>query len=128
MAQHTLVIQMARNEAAIKSAYTTIKRICQQYGQLPLNVVVTDSSQEQGQQYFMRLNQVCQQFLGISLRFLGAIPVRKTIPEVEAGKTAGLKNRHGVAPSPAMQSAMAFKAVASNLEQQRVTAPSLAAA
>lgn len=128
MAQHTLVIQMARNEAAIKSAYTTIKRICQQHGQLPLSVVVTDASQEQGQQYFMRLNQVCQQFLGLSLRFLGAIPVRKAIPEAEAKKTNGLKHRHGVAPSPAMQSAMAFKAVASGLNQQRVNAPSLAAA
>ncbi len=127
MAQHTLVLQMGRNEAAIKSAYTTIKRLCQQHGQLPLSVVVTDSTHEQGQQYFMRLNQVCQQFLGISLSFLGAIPEQKMVQKAENTQAHGLKNRHGLEPSPATQSALAFKAIARSLGQ-RVSTSSLAAA
>lgn len=127
MAQHTLVLQMGRNEAAIKSAYMTIKRLCQQHGQLPLSVVVTDSSHEQGQQYFMRLNQVCQQFLGISLSFLGAIPENKVVQKTENIQAHGLKNRHGLEPSPATQSALAFKAIARSLDQ-RVSTSSLAAA
>ena len=127
MAQHTLVLQMGRNEAAIKSAYMTIKRLCQQHGQLPLSVVVTDSSHEQGQQYFMRLNQVCQQFLGISLSFLGAIPEHKMVQKTENTQANGLKNRQGLEPSPATQSALAFKAIARSLDQRETTS-SLAAA
>lgn len=127
MAQHTLVLQMGRNDAAIKSAYMTIKRLCQQHGQLPLSVVVTDSSHEQGQQYFMRLNQVCQQFLGNSLSFLGAIPEHKAIHKAESRQAPGLKNRHGLEPSPATQSAMAFKAIARSLDQ-RASTSTLAAA
>lgn len=127
MAQHTLVLQMGRNEEAIKSAYMTIKRLCQQHGQLPLSVVVTDSSHEQGQQYFMRLNQVCQQFLGVSLSFLGAIPEHKMAQKAENTRNTGLKNRQGTEPSPAMQSAIAFKAIARSLDQ-RLNTSSLAAA
>jgi flagellar biosynthesis protein FlhG len=128
MAQHTLVIQMERHDEAIKSAYTTIKRICQQHGQMPLSVVVTDASHEQGQQYFMRLNQVCQQFLGVTLSFLGAIPGGKSMQKAQAKPNAGLKNRLAVEPTPPMQSAMAFKAIAKSLDQQRLTTSSLAAA
>jgi flagellar biosynthesis protein FlhG len=126
MAQHSLVLQMERHDEAIKSAYTSIKRICQQHGQLPLSVVVTDATHEQGQQYFMRLNQVCQQFLGISLGFLGAIPESKSMQKAQP--VTGLKNRLAAEPTPATQSAMAFKAVARSLEQQRLTTSSLAAA
>ncbi|HSH86229.1 MAG TPA: hypothetical protein VK958_03155 [Methylophilus sp.] len=127
MAQHTLVLQMGRNEAAIKSAYMTIKRLCQQHGQLPLSVVVTDSSHEQGQQYFMRLNQVCQQFLGISLSFLGAIPENKMMQKAENTRTTDLKNHHGREPSTATQAAIAFRAIARSLDQHLNTS-SLAAA
>jgi flagellar biosynthesis protein FlhG len=123
MAQHELVIQMERNEEAIKSAYVMIKRISQQYGQLPLNVMVTGSTQEQGQQYFMRLNQVCEQFLGVALSFLGAIPEM-----IVSSKTTGDKNKNGLDTSPAAQSALAFKAIAKSLEKQRLATPSLAAA
>ncbi|MGQ2966182.1 MinD/ParA family ATP-binding protein [Methylophilus sp.] len=126
MAQHSLVLQVERHDEAIKSAYTTIKRICQQHGQLPLSVVVTDATHEQGQQYFMRLNQVCQQFLGISLGFLGAIPDSKAMQKAQAA--AGLKNRLAAESAPATQSAMAFRAVARSLDQQRLTTSSLAAA
>jgi flagellar biosynthesis protein FlhG len=126
MAEHSLVLQVERHDEAIKSAYTTIKRICQQHGQLPLSVVVTDATHEQGQQYFMRLNQVCQQFLGISLGFLGAIPESKAMQKTQAAP--GLKNRLATETTPATQSAMAFKAVARSLDQQRLTTSSLAAA
>lgn len=128
MTQHELVIQMDRTDEAIKSSYTTIKRICQQYGQVRLSVLVTDSSHEQGQQYFMRLNQVSQQFLGVSLSFLGAIPGINMLQKNTATAKTGFKNRHEVEPSPAAQSALAFKAIATTLEKQRLSTPSLAAA
>lgn len=128
MAQHTLVIQMERHDEAIKSAYTTIKRICQQHGQLPLSVVVTEASHEQGQQYFMRLNQVCQQFLGVSLGFLGAIPDSNLLKKAQAKPASGLKSRLPVELSPATQSALAFKAIARSLDQQRLATSSMAAA
>jgi flagellar biosynthesis protein FlhG len=128
MAQHTLLIQMERHDEAIKSAYTTIKRICQQHGQLRLSVVVTDASHEQGQQYFMRLNQVCQQFLGISLSFLGAIPDSKSMQQAQAKPLTGLKTRLAAESPPVTSSAQAFKAIARGLDQQRLTTSSLAAA
>lgn len=127
MAQHTLVIHMERHDEAIKSAYTTIKRICQHHGQLPLSVVVTDATHEQGQQYFMRLSQVCQQFLGVTLSFLGAIPDIKLMQKTQAKPLSSLKSRHAAEPSPVTPSAVAFKAIARSLEQ-RLTTSSLAAA
>lgn len=120
MAQHELVVQMERTEEAIKAAYSTIKRICQQYGELPIRIMVTGCSQEQGQQYFMRLNQVCKQFLGVTLQFLGAIP------DTDAILKTGLKSHHDSNATAA--AAMAFKTIAHSLEKQRLTTPSLVAA
>lgn len=121
-AEHELVIQMDRSDTAIKAAYVTIKHISQQHGQLPLGVVVTGANHDQGQQYFMRLNQVCKQFLGVTLDFLGAIPAEETIAVATA-------TRH-TKPETAKQTqtAMAFKSVAHRLEKQRITTPSLAVA
>jgi flagellar biosynthesis protein FlhG len=121
-AQHELIIQMDRSDTAIKAAYVTIKHISQQYGQLPLSIVVTDANQDQGQQYFMRLNQVCKQFLGVTLAFLGAIPAEQPMPATMAAGQAK--------PAMAKQTAtsLAFKSVAHRLEKQRITTPSLAVA
>ncbi|SDK30316.1 flagellar biosynthesis protein FlhG [Methylophilus rhizosphaerae] len=122
MAQHAVVIQMERSDEAIKSAYITIKRLCQQDAQQPLSIMVTGATHAQGQQYFMRLNQVCGQFLGISLNFLGAIPQAVTIQ-----KANGVSHRNGGDTSPAAQLALAFKTIAGSLEKQRLATPSLAA-
>lgn len=127
LAQHALIIQMERNEEAIKSAYVMIKRICQQYGPMALSIMVTGSTTEQGQQYFMRLNQVCEQFLGLSLHFLGAIPEANIAQKTGGLQSAVAKHRDALATTVATQS-MAFKAIASRLEKQRLTTPSLAAA
>lgn len=125
-AEHELVIQMDRSDTAIKAAYVTIKHISQQHGEVPLSVVVTGASHDQGQQYFMRLNQVCKQFLGVTLEFLGAIPTDETRPaSTMSGRRAdnALPNTH----KPG-QTALAFKSVAHRLEKQRNTMPSLAVA
>ncbi|QDC44142.1 MinD/ParA family ATP-binding protein [Methylophilus medardicus] len=122
MATHELVIQLDRSDNAIKDAYATIKHISQQHGQIPLSVVVTGSTPDQGQQYFMRLNQVCKQFLGVSLDFLGAIPADEPVPtSVKHARTQPEAVKQ-------QQTAMAFKSVAHRLEKQRTTAPSLAVA
>ncbi len=120
VAEHELVIQMDRSEEAIKSAYVTIKHISQQHGQIPMGVVVTDANQDQGKQYFMRLNQVCKQFLGVSLDFIGAMPHSQS-DAAEAGRQK---------PETAKQSqtALAFKSVAHRLEKQRITMPTMAVA
>lgn len=121
-AEHELVIQMDRSDIAIKAAYVTIKHISQQHGQLPLGVVVTGANHDQGQQYFMRLNQVCKQFLGVTLAFLGAIPAEDTMPVATAsGHTKPEAAKQN-------QTALAFKSVAHRLEKQRITTPSLAVA
>jgi len=122
IAEHELVIQMDRTEAAIKAAYVTIKHISRQHGQIPLGVVVTGANNDQGQQYFMRLNQVCKQFLGVTLDFIGAMPAEEAVP----AKTSTTRHKPEVA-KPA-QTALAFKSVAHRLEKQRITTPSLAVA
>lgn len=122
MSQHELVIQMGRDEEAIKSTYITIKRLCQQYGNRPFGVVVTRSSQAQGQQYFLRLSQVCKQFLGVSLNFLGAIP------DDDALRKSSAMGRSVMDAFPKAQAAIAFKAVASSLAKHRLTPSSLAVA
>lgn len=121
IAEHELVIQMDRSDSAIKAAYVTIKHISQQHGNVPLSVVVTGANHDQGQQYFMRLNQVCKQFLGVALNFLGAIPAEETKP----GAAAGRMQPGNVKPD---QTALAFKSVAHHLEKQRITTPSMAVA
>jgi len=123
IAEHELVIQMDRSEAAIKAAYTTIKHISQQHGQIPLGVVVTGANHDQGQQYFMRLNQVCKQFLGVTLDFIGAMPLEEPAGAVQK-KTGNAKTE----VAKAGQTALAFKSVAHRLEKQRITTPSLAVA
>lgn len=121
-AEHELVIQMDRSDTAIKAAYVTIKHISQHYGQLPLGIVVTGANQDQGQQYFMRLNQVCKQFLGVTLTFLGAIPAEQPLPVATAA-------RHVKPELPKHNpTTLAFKSVAHRLEKQRITTPSLAVA
>ena len=120
MAQHALVIQMERSEEAIKSAYITIKRLCQQHTQQALSIMVTDASHAQGHQYFMRLNQVCEQFLGISLNFLGAVPGMSAVQN-----RSGIHHRNE--SSPAAQMALAFKTITGSLEKQRLASPALAA-
>lgn len=122
MSQHELVIQMGRDEEAIKAAYITIKQVCQQYGNRPFGVVVTRSNQAQGQQYFMRLSQVCKQFLGVSLNFLGAIP------DDDALRKSSAMGRSVIDAFPKAQAAIAFKAVASSLAKHRLTPSSLAVA
>lgn len=122
VAEHELVIQMDRSDTAIKAAYATIKHISQQHGLIPLAVLVTGANHDQGQQYFMRLNQVCKQFLGVTLDFLGAIPAEETQP---ATKVAG-RMKPEVAKQN--QTALAFKSVAHRLGKQRITTPSLAVA
>ena len=121
IAEHELVIQMDRSDSAIKAAYVTIKHISQQHGNVPLSVVVTGANHDQGQQYFMRLNQVCKQFLGVALNFLGAIPAEETKPVAAAGRI----QPGNVKPD---QTALAFKSVAHHLEKQRITTPSMAVA
>lgn len=120
MAQHALVIQMERSEEAIKSAYITIKRLCQQNIKQPLSIMVTGATHAQGQQYFMRLNQVCEQFLGISLDFLGAIPGVTTVQQASS-------IHHRNESSPAAQMALAFKTITGSLEKQRLATPAMAA-
>jgi flagellar biosynthesis protein FlhG len=123
IAEHELVIQMDRSEAAIKAAYVTIKHISQQHGQIPLRVVVTGANHDQGQQYFMRLNQVCKQFLGVTLDFIGAMPAEEPTGAAQK-KTGNAKTE----VAKAGQTALAFKSVAHRLEKQRITTPSLAVA
>lgn len=119
-AEHELVIQMNRGDAAIKAAYVTIKHIHQEHGNVPLSIVVTDANHEQGQQYFMRLNQVCKQFLGVTLNFLGAIPTEEAKPAATNGQASSK-----VKLNP---TAMAFKAVAQHLDKQRMSTASMAVA
>lgn len=120
IAEHELVIQMDKSDEAIKAAYVTIKHISQQYGQIPMGVVVTGASHDQGKQYFMRLNQVCKQFLGVTMDFVGAMPADL------AASTPGLRTSPAVAKQT--QAALAFKSVAHRLETQRITMPSMAVA
>lgn len=122
MSKHELVIQMQRNEAGIKAAYTCIKRVCMQYGNQPFGVVVTAANQLQGQQYFMRLNQVCQQFLGVKLSFLGAIPNDDALQQSTA------MGRSVVDAFPKAQATLAFKAVANSLDKRPLASASMAMA
>lgn len=122
MSRHELVVQMQRNEYGIKAAYSSIKRVCQQYGNRPFGLVVTGASAAQGQQYFLRLNQVCQQFLGVTVSFLGAIP------EDDALQQSSVLGRSIMDAFPKAQAALAFKAVASSLGKQRLLSTALAAA
>lgn len=122
IAAHELVIQMDRSDAAIKSAYATIKHISQQHGQIPLGVVVTDANHDQGNQYFMRLNQVCKQFLGITLEFIGAMPADTSMAVTDN------PGRATAEVSKQLSSTLAFKTVAHRLEQQRISMPSMAVA
>lgn len=110
MAAHELVIQMDRSDEAMKSAYLTIKHLSQQHGPLPMGVVITDANNDQGKQLFLRLNQVCKQFLGVSLAFIGAIPAQT---QVSARPAA---------------TALAFNTVAHRLEKHRIAPPAMAAA
>lgn len=110
MAEHELVIQMDRSDEGMKAAYLTIKHLSQQHGPLPVGVVVTDANSDQGTQLFLRLNQVCKQFLGVSLAFIGAMPPQ-------------------TAPSaPSSSATLAFHTVAHRLEKQRIAPPAMAAA
>ena len=122
IAEHELIIQMDRSDDAIKSAYATIKHISQRHGQIPLGVVVTDANQDQGKQYFMRLNQVCKQFLGLSLDFIGAMPAQT------GTVNANTSTQQATEVSKQLSSTLAFKTVAHRLEQQRISMPSMAVA
>lgn len=122
MLEHELVVQMDRSEDAIKNAYLNIKRICQQYGNRSFGVVVTRADQTQGQLYFKRLSQVCQQFLGVTLSFLGAIP------DDEALKKSSVMGLNVIDAFPKAQVTVAIKALADRLQQQRIPTASLAVA
>lgn len=114
IAQQEIIIQMQRDEPGIKSAYACIKRICQQYSQRSLSLLVTAASHAEGHQYYMRLNQVCQHFLGVNLHFLGAIPavqpatragmsVMQPAPKtttIASGTTAASLGKHGLLSNP----------------------------
>lgn len=122
MAQHALVLHLPRSERAIKAAYSAIKRICLRYGQQPVSVLVEGANPAQGQQYFMRLNQVCQQFLGVSLQFLGAIP------EDDALQQSNRLGRSVLDAFPKAQATLAFKAIAKRLDKHQTGTTSLAVA
>lgn len=122
MPKHELVVQLHRSEHGIKAAYSCIKRVCQQYGNRPFGIVVTAANEAQGQQYFLRLNQVCQQFLGVALNFLGAIP------EDEALQQSTALGRSVIDAFPKAKATLAFKAIANSLGKQRLLTPSLVAA
>lgn len=111
LAEQTLVIHMPHDENAITAAYSLIKRICMQYGERGFGIVISQASRLQGQHMFMRLQQVCQQFLGISLHFLGAIP--QETPTVAA---------------PASPGSQAFRQLASNLDKHAFHHAALVAA
>lgn len=122
MAQHALVLHLPRSESAIKAAYSHIKRLCQLYGQQPMSVLVDGADAAQGQQYFMRLNQVCQQFLGVSLQFLGSIP------EDDALQQSTRLGRSVLDAFPRAQATLAFKAIAKRLDKHQTGTTSLAVA
>lgn len=78
LAAHAMVIQMGNQPADIKAAYTTIKHLCGHYGDRTFGIMVYRATALQAQHAFLRLQQVCLQFLGISLQFVGALSVTES--------------------------------------------------
>ncbi len=109
MATQACVIQMGQRPESIKAAYSCIKHLCARYGERPFGILVNRATELQAQQAFMRLQQVCLQFLGINLQFVGAIP------EDEALQQSHALGRSVMEAFPTAQAAIALKTVASRL-------------
>lgn len=109
MAAQSCVIQMGRHPDSIKAAYSCIKHLCERYGDRPFGILVQRATELQAQQAFLRLQQVCLQFLGISLQFVGAIP------EDDALQQSHALGRSVLDAFPKAQASIALKTVASRL-------------
>lgn len=116
---HEMVIEMRQHEQAIQAAYACIKRICSQYGNRPIGIVMTQTQENPqenlSKQMFNSLRQVTQQFVGAPLTLLGAIP------DDEAIKKAQHLGRSVIDAFPRAATTSALKRLAESLHQFSIT-------
>ena len=112
---HEMVIEMTQHEQAIQATYACIKRICSQYGNRPIGIVMTKSQENRAKLMFNSLSQVTQQFVGVPLTLLGAIP------NDEAIKKAQHLGRSVIDAFPRAPTTSALKRLAESLNQFSVS-------
>lgn len=107
-----ILIQLTREPASIKDAYTLIKRICSQLGRRSFGIIVDDASEAQAQTVFNNIAQVAKRFMQIELEFFGAIPA-----DVHLGRAAKL-GRPVIDAFPLTPASNAFKQIAQRLNSK----------
>ncbi|MDO9282111.1 MAG: MotR [Methylotenera sp.] len=107
-----ILIQLTREPASIKDAYTLIKRICSQLGRRSFGIIVDDASEAQAQAVFNNIAQVAKRFMQIELEFFGAIPA-----DVHLGRAAKL-GRPVIDAFPLTPASNAFKQIAQRLNSK----------
>lgn len=112
---HEMVIEMTQHEQAIQATYACIKRLCSQYGNRPIGIVMTQSQENRAKLMFNSLSQVTQQFVGVPLTLLGAIP------DDEAIKKAQHLGRSVIDAFPRAPTTSALKRLAESLTQFSVS-------
>lgn len=112
---HEMVIEMTQHEQAIQATYACIKRICSQYGNRPIGIVMTQAQESLAELMFNSLSLVTQQFVGAPLTLLGSIP------DDEAIKKAQHLGRSVIDAFPRAPTTGALKRLAESLNQFSVS-------
>jgi len=69
-----IVVQVANSPASIKSAYTIIKRLSNQFGRRPFSILVTGATDKEAQVVYENMAQAANRYLAVKLNSMGSVP------------------------------------------------------
>jgi flagellar biosynthesis protein FlhG len=79
---HEIVVIASPEPTSITDAYALMKLLSIKYHLRAFSLIANSvTSEEEGQEVFDRLNKVAGQFLNVTLRYLGPVPLDKLVPK-----------------------------------------------